>query len=169
MPILFSRFSYRRVSKPRDMATGLVNFCTPVHFHCFHADSPTNWIQGYPWKNCCLVFCPKACSFCLVYSRRKSYLLNTKIARAHLYGGARFLPNRKLIYSGDRTWNLSHRSSSLNPWATTALYERIQIIYYDFIIRLYKYYVNIILIYCRNIIIYLSILYDIIGFNWNYN
>ena len=33
--------------------------------------------------------------------------------------GARFLPNRNLIYSGDQTWDLSH-SSSLNHWATAA-------------------------------------------------
>ena len=38
--------------------------------------------------NCCLVFCPRAGSLCLVYSRRESYLQNTNKARAHLYGGA---------------------------------------------------------------------------------
>ena len=37
---------------------------------------------------CCLVFCLKAGSLCLVNSRRESDLLNTKKARAHLYGGA---------------------------------------------------------------------------------
>ena len=35
-----------------------------------------------------LVFCPKAGSLSLVYSRRESYLLKTNKARAHLYGGA---------------------------------------------------------------------------------
>ena len=34
------------------------------------------------------VFCPKAGSLCLVYSRCESYLLNTNKVRARLYGGA---------------------------------------------------------------------------------
>ena len=37
---------------------------------------------------CCLVFCSKAGSLCLVYSIGESFLLNTNKARAHLYGGA---------------------------------------------------------------------------------
>ena len=36
----------------------------------------------------CLVFCLKASSLCLVYSRHESYLLNINKAREHLYGGA---------------------------------------------------------------------------------
>ena len=37
---------------------------------------------------CFLMFCPKAESLCLVYSRRESYLLNSNIARTYLYGRA---------------------------------------------------------------------------------
>ena len=42
-----------------------------------------------------------------------------------MYGGAPdSFQTVKLIYSGDRTWDLSHRSSSLNHWATVAQLEK---------------------------------------------
>ena len=88
-----------------------LNFCSfqlsnDISFHqisenlvCFYSHEfsvfshlRSHWVlrmRFRPWiHSCCLVFCPKTGSLCLVYSRRESYLLNTNKARAHLHGGA---------------------------------------------------------------------------------
>ena len=76
---------------------------------------------------CCLVFCLKAGSLCLVNSRRESYLLNTNKARAHLYGGAPVsFQTEKLIYKREWNLDLTHRSSSLNHWATAAILNMVK-------------------------------------------
>ena len=45
-------------------------------------------VHGFMVTCCCLVFCPKTGSLCLLFSRCESYLLNTNKARENLHGGA---------------------------------------------------------------------------------